>query len=108
MFPIGQRLRRSNDILTVFRRGEVARVGGLTVYKLPRADQRVTVIVDKKVSKKAVTRNLLKRRLRAALRAQGLPKGWTIVRGYPGSEKTSYSELTQQLQRCLNHPRLRD
>jgi ribonuclease P protein component len=61
----------------------------------------VTVIVDKKVSKLAVERNLVKRRLRAILAANSLPNGSTIVRGFSGVETMSYEQLSSSLQQCL-------
>jgi ribonuclease P protein component len=44
----------------------------------------------------AVTRNRVRRRLRAALAAQarvGLPAGWYLVGATPGSARASFAEL---------------
>ncbi|CAN5193745.1 hypothetical protein BH11PAT4_BH11PAT4_5870 [soil metagenome] len=101
MFPKRQRLHTTNDILTVFRRGEVIRNGPLRIHNTPSGDARVTVIVDKKVSKLAVERNLVKRRLRAILATHPLPSGSTIVRGFSGIETMTYEQLSESLLFCL-------
>jgi len=68
------RLRRSSDIAFVRRRGKPAGTSGLTAYGL--ADRggrtRVAVTVASSVGG-AVTRNLVKRRIRGALDALGPP-----------------------------------
>lgn len=106
MFNQGQRIRTTKEILTIFRNGEVVRVGAISWYFLTGAETKVTVIVDKKLSKLAVVRNLVKRRIRAALREVGLPQGETIVRGFSGAEKLSYLEIVQALQKCRSNPKL--
>ncbi len=61
----------------------------------------VTVIVDTKVARNAVTRNLCKRRIRASLRERGLPQGMLIVRLLKGAAELSSTELIGQLDQCL-------
>jgi len=62
---------------------------------------KVTVIVSTKVSKKATERNLLKRRIRAILKENGLPEGELVIRANPGSETLSYEELAQKVGNAL-------
>jgi ribonuclease P protein component len=62
---------------------------------------KIAVVVDTKISKKAVERNLVKRRIRAALREIGAPAGELIVRALKGAETLSYPELRDQLTQCL-------
>jgi ribonuclease P protein component len=67
----------------------------------PGTLSRVTVIVNTKVAKKAVDRNLLKRRLRSLLRTYTLPIGDLVVQTRAGSPALDFQELAQQLDQCL-------
>jgi ribonuclease P protein component len=107
VFPRALRLRKNNQILSVFRRGEKIRRGFLTIYFMPAPQPLVTVIVDTKLSKKAVVRNKLKRQLRAILQSNQLPKGALVARGYAGLEKESFLSLQTLVNQCLNHPSIR-
>ena len=104
MFPQALRLRKNNQILLVFRKGEKVRRGLLTLYFLPSQQPLVTVIVDTKVSKSAVVRNRIKRQIRAVLQEQTLPQGMLIARAYPGQEKLTFLELQAQIIQCLKNP----
>lgn len=101
MFPRSHRLQRSQDILTVFRTGERFRRGPLTIFYCKGTEPRVTVVVDKKVSKKATDRNRLKRQLRALLMQEALPAGDMVLRVYSGAEHLQFSELKTTLEACL-------
>jgi ribonuclease P protein component len=107
VFPRALRLRKNTQILSVFRRGERIRRGFLTVYFLPGTQPAATVIVDTKLSKKAVVRNKLKRQLRSILQKGELPTGSLVARAYPGLEKESFASLQQLVGQCLNHPTVR-
>ncbi len=109
MFPRAQRIRASRDILAVFRRGERARTGPVSLFYLPLlgGETRVTVIADKKVSKKAVVRNQVKRQVRAILQQADLPPGLLIARCFSGSETLPFNELRSSVLRCLSHPKFR-
>ncbi len=65
---------------------------------------RFGISVSQKVSKKAVIRNLLKRRVKAALR-QLLPQvanGWSIVIGVrPSADGCEYVEILRELEQLL-------
>lgn len=65
---------------------------------------RFGISVSQKVSKKAVVRNLLKRRVKAAIR-QLLPKiecGWLVVIGVKASATTcEYDEILRELRQLL-------
>lgn len=64
----------------VLRRGARGRRGGITVVGLERGDgpARVGLVVGRRVGK-AVVRNRVKRRIRAALREIGLNEGMDYV-----------------------------
>lgn len=107
MFPRTKRVHRTTDILRVFRQGERIRVGSLTLFYLPDTKSediaKATVVVDKKLSKKAVVRNRVKRQLRAILQQQSLRPGMYVLRGFEGTEiltsKQLQSAVTQALSR---------
>ena len=68
MLPVTHRLRQKQDFQRVFRRGRLVR--GRTLFlKIclsARVKTRIGIVVSNKIAAKAVARNLLKRRLRAA------------------------------------------
>jgi ribonuclease P protein component len=59
------------------------------------------VIIDKKVSKLATTRNKIKRRIREILKKSDLQTGSIIIRGYAGVEKMSFEELVVSCSKVL-------
>lgn len=103
MFSKDRRIHTTKDIIQVLRRGIRLNSGTLSYsfIRKPGNLSRIAVIVDKKVSKKAVLRNLLKRRTRSLLRSFTLPAGDSVIRLYPGTEETSFEELGKALEQCL-------
>jgi len=103
MFPRDQRLRRSSDVVATLRKGRRFSYGPLTCHFQARPDKdgRITVVVDTKVSKKAVVRNLLKRRVRAILQTTTLPKGDLVIRAYAPALVLSHLDLQKYLEQCL-------
>jgi ribonuclease P protein component len=78
MFPRAWRLTRQRDVQKVYRLGASAASSFLFVRALPNRVQqpRITVVIGKKISKKAVVRNRIKRLVRQAvqeLKAEQLP-----------------------------------
>lgn len=73
--PRARRLTRSADIRDVFRRGKRSRTVHLDVFDSasPGARSRVGVVVPR-YGHRVVDRNLVKRRLREALRRELLPR----------------------------------
>lgn len=105
------RLRRARDIAVVFGRGQYAAIGPLAVKSLNRhADQgRAVVVVSKKVSKKAVVRNRIRRRLVETLAAEWatVSPGYDIVLTVREDvSKVSAAELKSQLVAVLSRGRL--
>jgi ribonuclease P protein component len=69
----------------------------------PEATARIGFVVSKAVGP-AVTRNLVKRRLRHLFRdrVEALPAGsLLVVRALPPAAQASYAELAAELDRCL-------
>lgn len=81
--PLDHRLKHWRDFQTVYQQGKRFRSAHLIVIvrSTPDRPSRFGLVVSQKVSKKAVDRNRLKRRLRLALR-QLLPRispHWSCV-----------------------------
>lgn len=83
------RLNKKQDIETVFKRGKSIYAGSLGLRLAPnrRSISRFTVIVSLKVSKKAVERNRLKRRLREIVRQEILPRAKDGIDGIVLTQK---------------------
>ena len=103
MFAQERRIRTTRDIISVLRRGNRRSLGvvACSFLRKPATLSRVAVIVDNKVSKKAVVRNLLKRRVRAVLEQHSLPSGDIIIRLYKGADALSFEQLQEQVLQCL-------
>lgn len=100
------RVRSSRDINRVYARGRFGAGGQMTVKTLRTGlpESRLAVVVSRKVSKKAVVRNRIRRRL-AALAAelwQTVTPGCDIVVTVRGDlTQASPAELKQQLVKAL-------
>lgn len=83
MLPKANRLRRRKDIQTLFSKGESVfdDVCGLKYRRNQRDETRVAVIVGKRISKKAVVRNRIRRRIREIIRLNlgDIEKGFDIA-----------------------------
>jgi len=116
MFIRDHRLRRRADIERVYRHGQQVRSQNFALRY--RANQlthpRVVVIVGKKVSKKALVRNRIRRRLAAELGRQQLAPGYDVlVNVYNDvsgqAAETIKNELTQALHKAhLNLPVIKE
>lgn len=109
MLAARNRLTSPDQFREVVRRGH--RAGGplLVVHLLERRSHapdgapRAGLVVSKAVGT-AVTRNLVKRRLRHLLRFRLslLPEGaMLVVRALPAAASAEYDELADELDRCL-------
>jgi len=98
MFARQNRLGAASAVRAVLAKGRRASssVSALMAISTPNTP-RTTVVVGTKVSKRAVVRNKVKRRLRAILRESGLPQGDSVLVARPGSEKKTYQELTRDV-----------
>ena len=107
MLSAPNRLRKNFEITRVYKRGVYGGAGGpLSVKalqtKLPQA--RAVVVVSKKVDKRAVVRNLIRRRLAAVLATiwETVPVGYDIVVSvHTDVSKLSTQELTQLVSTAL-------
>lgn len=116
MLPKHHRLRRSRDFSQVYRQGRKAVSAHLLVrvWSLPPAarestspnapDSRIGIVVSLKVHKRAVVRNRLKRRVRAALRTL-LPRlrgsQWIVIGLKPEAAECEYGEFLRELEQLF-------
>jgi ribonuclease P protein component len=111
--PKPHRLRRRQDFQKVYQYGKRHQQQHLTLKSLQYLPSITTenlpatrfgISVSKTVSKKAVTRNLLKRQVKAALR-QLLPRitsGWSVVVGVrPSAQGCEYLEILRELEQLF-------
>ncbi len=111
MFPAKNRLTQKKDLERVFKRGyrSFSRDLGLKFVGNGLDHSRFTVIVSNKISKKAVERNQIKRRLREILRlaAPNLVQNLDLVILTKDSVKNlDYQGLEEQVRYCLNRAKL--
>lgn len=111
MLSSEHRLRKKKDIDAVFKRGKFFREQFLSLKlkknNLPHS--RFAFIVGKKVSKKAVERNKVKRRLREATREQisDIKEGYDIiVMSFPGAHQKSFTEVKKATNRLYKKARV--
>lgn len=103
-----QRLRRQQDFDAVFRDGRSvsSHLLALRFRRNALGHNRYGFSVSKRVGK-AVTRNLVKRRLRGALTALPLVQGWDIVLVARARTATvTYDDLVRDLSHLLGRARL--
>lgn len=107
--PRARRITRGDEIRALFRRGKRSRTAHLDVFysASPVSYPRVGVVVPR-YKRRAVERNLVKRRLREILRQVVLPgldeAGVALdvlVRARSEAYMASYAELRQELQEWL-------
>ena len=108
MLPALNRLRLRRDFTTVYNQGDRhhGKYLKLRVYNINmQAQSQLGIVVSKKVSKKAVTRNRIRRQIRAIFRAflPQLKQGFQIViTVVMVSEIPSYLQLQEDLIYLLN------
>jgi ribonuclease P protein component len=104
-------LKRKKDFELVFKRGKALR-GKLLVLKFVVNEDgrpRVGIVVSKKISKKAVVRNKVRRRLQAAVKAEmiKIKKGADmILLALPGIEAKNFQEIAEEITRLFKKAKL--
>jgi len=115
VLPRAQRLRTDRDIRTALRVGD-RRNGpnlGLRIRPHPELPARFAFVISKQVSKRAVVRNQLRRRLREIVRALTPPAADVVVIARPSAIRQTVPQLRTELIQLLTprsrapHPRLR-
>jgi ribonuclease P protein component len=111
MLPKRNRLKRKKDFQKVLKKGKGLKEDFL-VLKMVRNDlpfSRFGFIVGTKISKKAVLRNKLRRRIRELVRKkiEKIEKGYDIVFiAQPGLEKRDFRELKEILNKIFLRAKL--
>lgn len=111
MLPKLNQLKNERDFERIFKRGKTYKDNLLTLRMAPNdlRTSRFGFVVSRKVSKKATIRNLLKRRLRAIIRAE-LPRVRPGIDGViiaaPGLEMQKFGELKKTLGNLFKKSRL--
>lgn len=101
MLPKAHRAVEKKLIIPTIREGQKTKFGSLSFY-LFKIDVplKVVVIVSKKVSKLAVQRNLLRRRIYSAIKDLNVidgSRGVLVIRAYPGSSEREFSSLQKDI-----------
>jgi len=107
MFSKQNRLREKKDFERVFNKGRSFKEDFLILKFIENnlENSRIGIIVSQKVSKKAVIRNKIKRRIRAIIRENlsRMKRGIDIVLLIlPGLEKRNFWELKEIINKVLN------
>lgn len=103
------RLRKGPEFDRAYREGTVTS-GPLIVLRVVPNGQDVTrwgFAVGKRISKRAVVRNRIRRRLREAARAMDVPEGYdVVVTARNGTIEASYAALSKALGRAVGRAAL--
>jgi ribonuclease P protein component len=111
MLSSKNRLKKKKDFEAVFKKGETIR-GGMFFLKILNTlnkDSRIGFVVSKKISKKAVERNKIKRRLREALRhtIPLLGNSFDIICvALPNIRTNTFKEIGKEIEEALKRKKL--
>lgn len=108
MLPRPRRLRRG-DFARIYRLGRRVRLPSVTVWWAQAAvgetNHRFGVVVSSRIAKRAVERNLYRRRLFACLAGihSTTPPQRVIISANPSINTRSYSDLKAELNQFFSH-----
>lgn len=111
MLPLKNRLKKDKDFKEVFKRGKKL---GLSFFVLSYAktnlnESRFGFVVSNKVSKKAVVRQKIKRRLREVIRLllDKIKPGYDVVIiSAPEIKDKTYEEISEGLRKALRKTKI--
>jgi len=111
MYKRQYRLTKKNDFASVHKNGRASfdALLGLKAAANNLEQSRFGIIVSKKISKKAVKRNLIKRRIRAAvkLRLKEIKPGYDcVIMALPAIVDRKYVEIEKSLDKHLEKLKL--
>ena len=101
--PTKQRIRKPAEFRRVFSRGKRTSnsLTNVVAVKNDISYLRVGLSVSKRVGK-AVTRNLVKRRIRSTFADMNITGGWdVVVTAKPNSSEASYEDLGEAIQKSV-------
>ena len=107
--PKQRRLRRKSEFRRVVKDGIRSRDALLSITAVdnqnPALDPRYGFAIPKRVGT-AVTRNRVKRRLRAIVERSDHPRGWDfVIYAFPPARDADYAALTQSVERLVRRIR---
>jgi len=111
MLPKKNRLKKKKDFERVFKGGKSFKKGFL-ILRFKENDLKINrfgFVVSKKISKKAVKRNQIKRRLREVVRSNidFYKKGFDLVYiSLPGLEKQNFQKIKDTILFLLNKSKI--
>lgn len=102
MLPKEKRLRDTKDFIRVYNKGSFfsARLVNINYLRNKAQITRVGVVVGKKVSKRAIDRNAVKRKAREAVHSlyEKSPRGYDIIIGVKkGAKGASVADFQKEL-----------
>lgn len=116
MLPRRFRLRQHRAFPQIYSHGKRRSGSWMGITYLPRRNtgsdsvpSQLAVVVSKKVSRKAVQRNRVKRRIRAALRPlipQIQPGYWIVISARGPILTATWDQICQEIRRLLEKARL--
>ncbi len=111
MLHLTNRLKNEADIQTLFRKGKGVfdAVCGVKYTKNSKEESRFAIMIGKKVSKKAVVRNKIRRQYRAILRKHlpNIAKGFDVLLIVsPKVKELTYKQKEERLITVLQKGRL--
>ena len=83
--------------MEVLKKGRKVHTAPYSLYYMPAPTFRAAVVVSKKIARRAVVRNHIRRRTYTALRSLEIPQGHFLVLIKAPGTKYSFFELTQSL-----------
>jgi len=88
-------LRKKKGFEEVFGKGKKVAGGFFATFFLAKEEKKIGIIVSKKVAKKAVTRNKVRRRIREIYRLnkEDMPQGWMVVIARRATAEADFSSL---------------
>jgi ribonuclease P protein component len=105
MINRANRFNNRNELLSVLRKGKNVRAEGFSVRSKPSNQPKVAVVVSKKVSKQAVTRNRIRRRLFEVVHQQikdsGIKNSVVIIVHEAALADRGFANLTNQLSKVI-------
>jgi len=113
MLPAANRLRKTRDINLVYKRGVYGGAGDLSVKVMPNRlpQSRLVVVVGKKIDKRAVVRNRIRRRLVESVRQMWatVPASYDIVVSVRADlSERPFDELAGLLEQALGRAKPRN
>lgn len=111
MLPQARRLKKEKDINRVLKGGKTFKEAflSLRVAVNQAGDSRFGFVVSSRVAKKATSRNRIKRRMSETIRLRlpRIKKGFdALILTFPGTDKLSFSELEETLDKLLQKAKL--